>query len=69
MEPRLLIADEITSMLDTSTKANLLRMLKGLQNQRGLSILFITHDLICAKKISDSIYRLTSKQLEKFKIL
>lgn len=69
MEPRLLIADEITSMLDTSTKANLLRMLKGLQNQRGLSILFITHDLICAKKIADSIYQLTSEHLEKLKIL
>lgn len=69
LEPRLLIADEITSMLDTSTKANLLRMLKGLQNQRGLSILFITHDLICAKKIADSIYQLTSEHLEKLKIL
>ena len=43
MEPALLIADEPTSMLDPSGKANLLRMLKGLQNSRGFSMLFITH--------------------------
>lgn len=56
MEPSLLIADEPTSMLDPSSRANVLRMLKALQNQRGFSMLIITHDLDSAVKISDSIY-------------
>ncbi len=56
MEPKLLIADEISSMLDPSTKANILRLLKGLQNQMGFSMLYITHDLTLARKISDRIY-------------
>jgi len=58
MEPALLLADEPTSMLDPSVKANLLRMLKGLQNSRGFSMLFITHDLDSALKISDRLFRL-----------
>ena len=56
--PKVLIADEPTSMLDPSGKANLLRMLKGLQNNRGFSMLFITHDLDSALKISDRLFRL-----------
>ena len=56
--PKVLIADEPTSMLDPSGKANLLRMLKGLQNSRGFSMLFITHDLDSALKISDRLFRL-----------
>ncbi|HDK7167504.1 TPA: ABC transporter ATP-binding protein [Clostridium botulinum] len=55
MEPTLLIADEISSMLDPSTKANILRLLKQLQNLNGFSMLYITHDINLAKKISDKI--------------
>lgn len=55
MKPKLLIADEITSMLDPSTRANLLRLLKGLQNSCGFTMLFITHDLTLARKIADRI--------------
>lgn len=58
MEPSLLIADEPTSMLDPSGKANLLRMLKGLQNSRGFSMLMITHDLDGALKVSDRMFLL-----------
>ncbi|OUP64376.1 phosphonate metabolism protein PhnK [Pseudoflavonifractor sp. An176] len=58
MEPAVLLADEPTSMLDPSAKANLLRMLKGLQYRRGFSMLMITHDLYSACKISDHIYLL-----------
>jgi peptide/nickel transport system ATP-binding protein len=54
--PKLLIADEITSMLDPSSQANLLRELKGLQNRYGFSMLYITHDLHLARKIADRIY-------------
>lgn len=56
MNPKLLIADEITSMLDTSTKANIIRLLKGLQNKSGFSMIYITHDLPVARKIADRIY-------------
>ncbi|MEW6244871.1 MAG: ABC transporter ATP-binding protein [Bacillota bacterium] len=55
MEPALLLADEIVSMLDVSTQANLLRLLKGLQNEKGFSMLVITHDLHLARKISERI--------------
>ena len=55
-DPELLIADEITSMLDPSTQANLLRKLKGLQNRFGFAMLYITHDLHLARKIADKVY-------------
>jgi peptide/nickel transport system ATP-binding protein len=60
MEPLVLVADEPTSLLDSSSKANLLRLLKGLQNKRGFSMLFITHDLAAALKVADRIYLLES---------
>ncbi len=55
-EPKLLIADEICSMLDSSTQANILRLLKGLQNKKGFAMLYITHDLSVARKIADMVY-------------
>ncbi|MBC3889068.1 dipeptide ABC transporter ATP-binding protein [Acetobacterium paludosum] len=54
--PKLLIADEVTSMLDPSTQANLLRKLKGLQNRQGFAMLYITHDLHLARKVADKVY-------------
>jgi len=56
LEPKLLIADEISSMLDPSTQANLLRLLKGLQNSLGFAMIYITHDLDLARKIADKLY-------------
>lgn len=56
MKPKLLIADEISAMLDPSTGANILRLLKGLQNTEGFAMLYITHDLSLAQKIADKIY-------------
>ena len=61
MEPKVLLADEPTSMLDSSSKVNLLRLLKGIQNARGFSMLIITHDIASAIKISDRIYLLCSE--------
>ena len=58
MAPRLLVADEPTSMLDPSSRANLLRLLKGLQNARGFSMLMVTHDLAAAAKVADRVFRL-----------
>ena len=48
-----LVADEIISMLDASTRVDVLNILGDLKLQRGLSILFITHDLSLGYYISD----------------
>ena len=55
-DPELLIADEITAMLDPSAQAVLIRQLKGLQHANGFAMLFITHDLHLARKIADRAY-------------
>lgn len=53
LDPKLLIADEPTTFLDASVQAKILKLLLNLQEQRGLSMLFITHDIALARKISD----------------
>lgn len=55
MKPKLLIADEITASLDISNKVNIMRILKGLQNKEGFSLVYITHDLRLAQKVADRI--------------
>jgi len=52
-EPELLIADEPTTALDVTIQAQILKLLKELQVQRGLAMLFITHDLGIVRKIAD----------------
>jgi peptide/nickel transport system ATP-binding protein len=55
LDPVLLIADEPTAFLDASTQAKILKLLLNLQEQRGLSMLYITHDIAAARKVSDRI--------------
>jgi len=55
LNPQVLIADEPTSFLDSSIQAKVLKLLMNLQENRGLSMLFITHDIAVARKISDRI--------------
>jgi len=55
LEPDLLIADESTSFLDPSVQAKILRLLLNLQNERGISMIFVTHDIGVARKVSDRI--------------
>ena len=54
-DPMLLIADEPTSALDPSVQAKVLKMLLGLQTEKGLTMLFVTHDIGLARKIGDRI--------------
>jgi oligopeptide/dipeptide ABC transporter ATP-binding protein len=49
LSPRLIAADEATSMLDVSIRVSLLNMLKRLSSELGVGFLFITHDLAIAK--------------------
>ncbi|MEA1895584.1 MAG: ABC transporter ATP-binding protein [Euryarchaeota archaeon] len=51
----MLIADESTSFLDPSVQAKVLRLLLDLQNERGIPILFVAHDIGVARKVSDRI--------------
>jgi peptide/nickel transport system ATP-binding protein len=53
--PRLLIADEPTSSLDPSVQAKVLKMLMDLQIEKGLTMLFVTHDIGLARKVGDRI--------------
>jgi peptide/nickel transport system ATP-binding protein len=55
LDPELLIADEPTAFLDASVGAKILKLLLNLQEHRGLSILYITHDIAAARKVSDRI--------------
>lgn len=55
VEPEFIIADEPISALDVSIQAQVVNLLKELQEERGLTYLFIAHDLSMVKYISDRI--------------
>jgi peptide/nickel transport system ATP-binding protein len=55
LDPGLLVADEPTSSLDPSVQAKVMKLLLHLQAEMGLSLLFVTHDIGLARKISDRI--------------
>ena len=54
-EPKLLIADEPTSMIDSSSRAGVLNLFKDLKSNYRLSIIFITHDIGQAQYLSDRV--------------
>jgi peptide/nickel transport system ATP-binding protein len=65
LSPKLLIADEPTSFLDPSIQAKILKLLNNIQEERGLGMLFITHDIGVARKVSDRVMRLENGILRK----
>jgi peptide/nickel transport system ATP-binding protein len=55
LEPRLLIADEAVSMLDPSEQAKMIQLLKILQIERGMAMVFISHDLSVVLRVADRV--------------
>jgi peptide/nickel transport system ATP-binding protein len=55
LNPRLLVADEPVSMLDVSIRAEILNLLLQLRDERGITILYITHDLATAAYFTDRV--------------
>lgn len=54
--PKILLADEPTSMIDACSRATILDMLMQLRKEIGMTIIFITHDIGLAYYVSDSVY-------------
>ena len=62
-EPELLIADEPTTALDVTIQAQVLALLKDLQQRLGMALLLITHDLGIVRKMADRVYVMKSGQV------
>ena len=62
-EPELLIADEPTTALDVTVQAQILELLAGLKARKGMSMLFITHDLGIVRKIADRVCVMTNGRI------
>tara|TARA_R110002124_G_scaffold114535_28_gene269494 strand:- start:7896 stop:9533 length:1638 start_codon:yes stop_codon:yes gene_type:complete len=62
-EPDLLIADEPTTALDVTVQAQILTLLKSLQQRLGMAMLFITHDLGIVRSIADRICVMTQGEI------
>ena len=62
-EPRILLADEPTTALDASVQAQILDLLLHLVDERGISVIFVTHDLAVAGAIADEMMVLKDGRL------
>jgi oligopeptide/dipeptide ABC transporter ATP-binding protein len=54
-EPEIIVADEPISMLDVSIRAEILELLDSLVRERGIAMLYITHDLLSARVLADEV--------------
>ncbi|MBA6116244.1 MULTISPECIES: dipeptide ABC transporter ATP-binding protein [Pseudomonas] len=62
-DPALLIADEPTSALDVTTQAQILALLRRIQREKGMAMLFITHDFAVVQAIADRVLVLEKGQV------
>ena len=53
--PSVLVCDEVTSALDVSVQANILQLLAELRHERGLAMLFVTHNIALARHIATRV--------------
>jgi peptide/nickel transport system ATP-binding protein len=63
LHPKLIVADEPVSMLDASEQAKLITLLKAIQNERGMGLLLISHDLALVRKVADRILVMREGQI------
>jgi peptide/nickel transport system ATP-binding protein len=63
MNPNLLVADEPVSMLDASVRVEILRLLRNLQKNHNLAVIYITHDLSTVRYFSERIFVMYAGQL------
>jgi peptide/nickel transport system ATP-binding protein len=56
LKPKILVADEPTSMIDACSRATILDFLMQLRDEIGMTVIFITHDIGLAYYVSDSVY-------------
>ena len=63
LHPKVLLADEPTTALDQATEEELLRILEDCQNQEGISILLVSHDLDVISRMADTVYVMYAGQI------
>ena len=63
MEPQLLVADEPVSMLDASVRVEILKLLRNLQQNHNLSVIYITHDLSTVSYFAERIFVMYAGQV------
>ena len=63
VEPRIVLADEPTSMLDVSIRIGILNLMTRLKEERGIAFLFVTHDLASARYIADDLLVMYAGQI------
>ena len=63
VKPKLLICDEVTSSLDVSVQASVVGMLRDLQEQQSLSVLFVTHNLPLVRSIAQRVVVMRAGEL------
>lgn len=62
-KPDILIADEPTTALDVTVQAQILKLLKRLQRQLGMSLILITHDLTIVRQVADRVVVMTQGEI------
>jgi len=66
LEPEIVIADEPTTALDVLIQAQIINLLKRLKNEKGMTIILITHDLAIISEIADKIAIMYAGQIVEF---